>query len=92
MSGVVIQTQKVRNEVTVTQAPELGVARDDVDQDFFQVEERLIKINGNQADEVEVFGLFGGDLPVKHQSRKPDCGKWIGDCPHNAPVQVQELN
>ncbi|PQP84726.1 hypothetical protein C0Q44_09405 [Paenibacillus sp. PCH8] len=34
--------------------------------------------------------MFGGDLPVKHQSRKPECGKWIGDCPHNAPVQVQE--
>ncbi|GAS83831.1 hypothetical protein BK131_27830 [Paenibacillus amylolyticus] len=56
------------------------------------VEGKLININGNQADEVEVFGLFGGDLPVKHQSRKPDCGKWMGDCPHNAPVQVQELN
>ncbi|MGW7162679.1 hypothetical protein [Paenibacillus taichungensis] len=46
----------------------------------------LSKIDGNQADEVEVFGLFGGDLPVMHQSRKPDCGKWMGDCPHNAPV------
>ncbi|WP_342552944.1 hypothetical protein [Paenibacillus sp. FSL R7-0652] len=43
-------------------------------------------MDGNQADEVEVFGLFGGDLPVMHQSRKPDCGKWMGDCPHNAPV------
>ncbi|WDQ33025.1 MULTISPECIES: hypothetical protein [Paenibacillus] len=46
----------------------------------------LSKIDGNQADEVEVFGLFGGDLPVMHQSREPDCGKWMGDCPHNAPV------
>ncbi|MCM3207451.1 hypothetical protein M3637_23750 [Paenibacillus illinoisensis] len=46
----------------------------------------MIRIDGNQADEVEVFGLFGGDLPVMHYSRKPDCGKWMGDCPHNAPV------
>lgn len=49
----------------------------------------LSKIDGNQADEVEVFGLFGGDLPVMHQSRKPDCGKWMGDCPHNAPVGAE---
>ncbi|MCP1131780.1 hypothetical protein NKT34_00505 [Paenibacillus polysaccharolyticus] len=47
-------------------------------------------MDGNQADEVEVFGLFGGDLPVMHQSRKPDCGKWIGDCPHNAPVGAKD--
>lgn len=47
-------------------------------------------MDGNQADEVEVFGLFGGDLPVMHQSRKPDCGKWMGDCPHNAPVGVRK--
>ncbi|PAD71557.1 hypothetical protein [Paenibacillus sp. 7541] len=25
-----------------------------------------------QADEVEVFGMFGGDLPVLHHSRKSD--------------------
>lgn len=49
-------------------------------------EEDILNMDGNQADEVEVFGLFGGDLPVMHQSRKPDCGKWMGDCPHNAPV------
>ncbi|WP_276324011.1 hypothetical protein [Paenibacillus amylolyticus] len=36
MSGVVISdTESEERKVTVTQAPELGVARDDVDQDFF---------------------------------------------------------
>ncbi|WP_307220901.1 hypothetical protein [Paenibacillus tundrae] len=39
----------------------------------------MSKIDGNQADEVEVFGLFGGDLPVMHQSRKPDFAEngWV---------------
>ncbi|GMK42844.1 hypothetical protein PCCS19_59040 [Paenibacillus sp. CCS19] len=26
-----------------------------------------------QADEVEAFGTFGGDLPVEHSYRKPKC-------------------
>ncbi|CAI6086567.1 hypothetical protein PAECIP112173_05035 [Paenibacillus sp. JJ-100] len=46
----------------------------------------MINMDGNQADEVEVFGLFGGDLPVMHQSRESDCGKWMGNCPHNVPM------
>ncbi|WP_156395352.1 hypothetical protein [Paenibacillus sp. Root52] len=39
----------------------------------------MSRIDGNQADEVEVFGLFGGDLPVMHQSRKPDFAEngWV---------------
>ncbi|KQY92903.1 hypothetical protein ASD24_21135 [Paenibacillus sp. Root52] len=48
---------------------------------YIQVEHRIwmSRIDGNQADEVEVFGLFGGDLPVMHQSRKPDFAEngWV---------------
>ncbi|MEN1989419.1 MULTISPECIES: hypothetical protein [Paenibacillus] len=39
---------------------------------------RIDNVHGNQADEVEVFGMFGGDLPVMHQSRKPDLRKMDG--------------
>ncbi|MBR2564042.1 MAG: hypothetical protein IKE29_05400 [Paenibacillus sp.] len=46
----------------------------------------MTNMDGNQADEVEVFEMFGGDLPVMHQSRESDCGKWMGDCPHNVPM------
>ncbi|MEK3789418.1 MULTISPECIES: hypothetical protein [Paenibacillus] len=39
-----------------------------------------------QADEVGVFEIFGGDLPVVSPDREPMLGKWMGDCPHNKPV------
>ncbi|WP_128103655.1 hypothetical protein [Paenibacillus sp. DCT19] len=50
------------------------------------------RINGNQADEVEVFGLFGGDLPVMHQSREPDFAEngWV--TVHTTRRWVQDIN
>ncbi|WP_375533156.1 hypothetical protein [Paenibacillus terreus] len=37
---------------------------------------------------MEVFEMFGGDLPVMHLNRKPVFGKEMGDHFHNDPVDA----
>ncbi|PZT52141.1 hypothetical protein DN757_28890 [Paenibacillus silvae] len=70
MSGVVIQTQKVRIvRLQFYKRQSLELRGTHVDCDSLRMWKREhSSMDGNQADEVEVFGLFGGDLPVMHQA------------------------
>lgn len=62
--------------------------------DMMQAEDRTIlfaRPSAEQADEVEVFEMFGGDLPV-FASAVSRIGKWMGDRSYNVPAGAIILN